>query len=111
VDIGYNADNYIGTGAIVGHEMYRDDRLWSIPTQLGIGWASPSEQNLFTVGTDEGLGQILNNGWGPAESRTGNSIQDLRLSYWGWTMGRLYRQGFFTNHASVGRWLKEHIAE
>ncbi len=111
VDIGYNADNYIGTGAIVGHEMYEDEHLWSTPTQLGIGWTSPSEQNLFTSGTDDAFQQILNNGWGPLENRTGNSMQDLRLSYLGWTMGKLYRQGFFTDNASVGRWLQEHIAK
>jgi RHS repeat-associated protein len=111
VDIGYNLDNPVGLSAIVGHEMYSDDPAWSIPAQLRLGLTNPSARDLFTTGTDDAFQQILNSGSGPLENRTGNSMEDLRLSYLGWTMGRLYRQGFFTSHASVGRWLQEHIAE
>lgn len=101
----------MGLSAIVGHEMYRDDRLWSIPTQLGLGAFNPSERESFRLGTNKAFDQILESGWGQLEDRTGNSKQDLLLSHLGWKMSRLYKQDYFTDNASVGRWLRKNILE
>jgi hypothetical protein len=111
VDVGYNQANTMGLIAVVGHELYGDKRPESTMAQIALGLFHPTERDLFTSGTEEGFQQILESGWGPPDTRPGNSVEDLRLSHLGWTMGKLYRQGYFTNFGSVRRWLREYIEE
>jgi hypothetical protein len=116
VDISLNQNNVLGRSAIVGHEMYPDigtpsgvsgfvDNIF----QIGVGLTPPNDRNLFSTGTDSSFQQIINDGFGPNGIRTGNSIQDLRLSYLGTQMADKYISGGFPDNTSVGEWLTRNI--
>jgi RHS repeat-associated protein len=120
LDIGLHQDNILGRSAIVGHEMFPDAHTSQLGTgvspgatsiwQIGTGLAHPRDRALFEQGNDDGFGKIISDGWSPSGSREGNSVQDLRLSYLGLTMARIYQRSGFPNNSAVGAWLRQNLA-
>ncbi|WKZ50315.1 MAG: RHS repeat-associated core domain-containing protein [Anaerolineales bacterium] len=116
VGIGYSSgDNAFGISTIVGHEMLPDYGGITAPSQILIGMMSPAEREAFMSGTEGGFQQIYDSGFGFKASfgifgRSGNSMEDIRLSYWGWYLGMLIANGCFQSNEEVAVWIEDHIA-
>jgi RHS repeat-associated protein len=102
---------------ITGHEMIGDMggpsgvvRVGNNIAQLAAGATHPDARNLFLEGTDTSLSKIFAMG-NSTSNRTGNSLQDLRLSYQSWIFGKMLRNGQFATNGGVGSWLEEHITD
>jgi RHS repeat-associated protein len=119
--LAYKSDNPVGEyGAlslIVGHEIVGDAggpsgvyRTGNNLRQFAAGATHLEAHDWFLEGTDTSLNNIYNLG-DPSGNRTGNSMQDLRLSYRAWIFGKMLREGAFATRADAALWLEENIAD
>ncbi len=117
-DMAYNSDGPIADRLaltlITGHELHGDAGIPFIQhsAQFVTGLLNPSANDLFLAGQDSGYQTIIGMGWtqNPAY-RTGNSVEDLRLSRAGWTFGKLTQNGYFSTRYDQADWLRNHIAQ
>jgi RHS repeat-associated protein len=113
----YRSDNQFSDvvmlSLVTGHEIVGDAGA-SGPTRAynnlsqGIAGANPQAHRWFLEGTDDGFANILSLGSG---NRTGNSMQDLRLSYRAWLFGKMLQDGRLTNRSDAASWLTEHLMD
>jgi RHS repeat-associated protein len=94
---------------IVGHEIVGDQK--GFYAQFKAGNDNPEAIDLFLSGSDDNFQKIIDMGKDPWADRRGNSIEDLRLSYAGWTFGRLTRNNYFSSRTQQANWLKYMLAE
>ena len=65
-----------------------------------------------TLPADAAFSEILNitsDVFGPPETRAGNSIQDLRLSYMGWTFAQLIYGGELITRQQCSTWISQNL--
>jgi hypothetical protein len=97
--------------AITGHEMVGDNiPIVSNILQIAVGANHPETQSLFLSGKDSEFSKILNitseSIYGPPENRVGNSIQDLRLSFMGWTFAQAVYGGELISNQQCADWIR-----
>jgi hypothetical protein len=56
------------------------------------------------------LPQPIPRGYGPIESRIGNSMEDLRLSVAGWRLGNLVATGEIQTNREMANWVALNVA-
>jgi len=104
-----------GLSMIVGHEMIPDYGGSTSLSQIAIGMMSPAEREAFMSGTEGGFQQVYDSGFSFKTSfgifgRGGNSMEDIRLSYWGWYLGMLIANDCFQSNEEVATWIEDHIS-
>ncbi len=128
VRMGYQQNEIIRLAylyAIVGHEQ-RSDGTGFVGQAIGLANQSitPSSADIFAFrvaveqdisGASTARDATLQTIYAPSvhgnpAERTGNSMQDLRLSVRGWRLGALVRQGGITTSQELANWLALYVA-
>jgi hypothetical protein len=78
--------------------------------QFVMGLTHRTARDKFLVGGDENFQYILDQNPRP-QYNSGNSIEDLRLSYSAWHFGKMIQNGEITSLEEVANWISENIAE
>jgi hypothetical protein len=112
-----DAQEWLALSLIVGHEMYGDSGNPSgigvisgvnAITQLTMGATHPEARERFLRGGDDNFRYILDQNPFPSLAN-GNSIEDLRLSYRAWELGKMLQMGELDDLDEVADWIRDEI--